>query len=172
MPGRACKIAKSELRPEKEVVRFSGYEMVLYGVEPKFCFVVPGGVVVDGEFFAGGYVAHGLYEYFVVVVVHIVLTVGLVRVVVHGYEAQCHAAELLSIGLPLKDIIVQDGLVEVEALVVGHHYYGCSFYNGFGFYGFSGEDASAFAGCVGEVNVWFWHECMLCVMVVYEKRVG
>jgi hypothetical protein len=25
---------------------------------------------------------------------------------------------------------------------------------------------------VGEVNVWFWHVCMLCVMVVGEKRVG
>ena len=78
----------------------------------------------------------------------------------------------MAIGLPFEDIVVQDGLVEVEALVVSHHYYGCSFYNSFGFYGLAGEDASAFAGCVGEVNVWFWHVCMLCVMVVGEKRVG
>lgn len=143
----------------------------LYGVEPEFGFVVPGGVVVDGEFFAGGYVANGLYEYFVVVVVHIVLTVGLVRVVVHGYEAQCHAAELLAIGLPLEDIVVQNGLVEVEALVVSHDDDGRCFYYGFGFDGLAGEDASAFAGCVGEVNIWFWHVGKLCVMVVYEKRV-
>lgn len=66
---------------------------------------------------------------------------------------------------------MEDGLVEVQALVVGHHYYWCSFYNSFGFYGLAGEHASAFAGCVGEVNVWFWHVCKLCVKEVCEKRV-
>ena len=88
MPDTEEKIAKSELRPEEWVwFAFLVLECALYRVKPKFGFVVPGGVVVDGEFFAGGYVAHCLYEYLIVVVVHIVFTVGLVRVVVHGYEA-------------------------------------------------------------------------------------
>ena len=40
---------------------------------------------------------------------------------------------------------------------------GSCFYDGFGFDGLAGEDASAFAGGMGEVNVWFWHVCKLFV---------
>ena len=69
--------------------------------------------------------------------------------VVDGYPAQGHTAHLRAIGLPLEDIVVQEGFIEQEAVFGGHYDDGGYLYDGIGGYGGGGEHSPAlvFGSC-------------------------
>ena len=69
--------------------------------------------------------------------------------VVNGYPAKGHTAHLRPIGLPLEDIVVQEGLIEQEAVFGGHNDDGGNFYYSICGYGGGGEHSPplAMGGC-------------------------
>lgn len=136
---------------------FSSCDRWLHRIKPYFGLVVPGGVVVDGKFFTRFYVAYCLYEHRIGIIVHKVFAIGAVGVVEQRYKAQCHATHVLTIGLPLENVVFQLCLVYKDAVFGVHHYYWCRL-NYYPFFDrFFGENTSAFVVRVANVELWVGH---------------